>query len=177
MQMGGSFWPLPRGVFDVDFKQSAIQEPAVDDADASSSRTARRTFGPHHVPREHHARLPAANLRTGKDASGHISLRSAIQAADARGGSNTIDLPAGTFDLTFLMEIPNASLAIMNNNLKIMGKGAGATIIDGGQAASVFAISNDNVSISRPDDRGWLGFRCWGWSDLELRGATSHSSQ
>jgi hypothetical protein len=91
----------------------------------------------------------AANLRTGKDASGHISLRSAIQAADARGGSNTIDLPAGTFDLTFLVENPNASLAIMNNNLKIIGKGAGATIIDGRQAAGVFAISNHNVSISR----------------------------
>ena len=35
----------------------------------------------------------AVNLHTGKDASGHISLRSAIMAADALGGSNTIKLP------------------------------------------------------------------------------------
>src|SRR5262249_21623694 len=34
----------------------------------------------------------AVDLRTGKDASGHISLRSAIMAADAKGGSNTISL-------------------------------------------------------------------------------------
>src|SRR5437868_1707958 len=34
----------------------------------------------------------AVNLRNGKDASGHISLRSAIMAADAHGGSNTIKL-------------------------------------------------------------------------------------
>ena len=34
----------------------------------------------------------AVNLRTGKDSSGHISLRSAIMAADAKGGSNTIKL-------------------------------------------------------------------------------------
>ena len=35
----------------------------------------------------------AVNLSTGKDATGHISLRSAIMAADAQGGSNTIILP------------------------------------------------------------------------------------
>ena len=35
----------------------------------------------------------AVNLKTGKDATGHISLRSAIMAADAKGGSNKIILP------------------------------------------------------------------------------------
>ena len=39
----------------------------------------------------------AVSLKTGKDASGHISLRSAIMAADAHGGKNTIILPNGTF--------------------------------------------------------------------------------
>jgi hypothetical protein len=39
----------------------------------------------------------AVNLRTGKDATGHISLRSAIMAANARGGSNTIKLRNGTY--------------------------------------------------------------------------------
>ena len=42
----------------------------------------------------------AVNLKTGTDAAGQISLRSAIMAADARGGSNKIILPAGTFTLT-----------------------------------------------------------------------------
>jgi hypothetical protein len=43
----------------------------------------------------------AVSLKTGKDSSGHVSLRSAIMAADAHGGSNKIILPAGTFTLTF----------------------------------------------------------------------------
>src|SRR5271166_3550898 len=47
----------------------------------------------------------AVNLKTGTDASGHVSLRSAIMAADAKGGSNKIIVPAGTFTLT----IPAAS--------------------------------------------------------------------
>ena len=42
----------------------------------------------------------AVNFGTGKDATGHISLRSAIMAADAKGGSNKIIVPAGTFTLT-----------------------------------------------------------------------------
>src|SRR5947209_6531913 len=41
----------------------------------------------------------AVSLKSGKDSTGHISLRSAIQAADARGGSNTIILPSGAFTL------------------------------------------------------------------------------
>src|SRR5580698_5604071 len=41
----------------------------------------------------------AVNLHTGKDASGHISLRSAIMAADANHGSSTVIVPAGTFKL------------------------------------------------------------------------------
>ena len=44
----------------------------------------------------------AASLKTGKDASGHISLRSAIMAADAHGGTNKIIVPAGTFTLTLV---------------------------------------------------------------------------
>ena len=42
----------------------------------------------------------AVDLKKGKDASGHISLRSAIEAANAKGGNNKIILPAGTFTLT-----------------------------------------------------------------------------
>ncbi len=39
----------------------------------------------------------AVNLNNGKDAAGHVSLRSAIMAADAKGGKNTIVLPSGVF--------------------------------------------------------------------------------
>src|SRR5947209_8449663 len=39
----------------------------------------------------------AVSLKTGKDDTGHISLRSAIQAANAHQGSDKIILPAGTF--------------------------------------------------------------------------------
>src|SRR6187399_2754677 len=42
----------------------------------------------------------AVELSTGLDASGNISLRSAIQAANYLGGSNTISLPAGTYTLS-----------------------------------------------------------------------------
>src|SRR4051794_8780091 len=42
----------------------------------------------------------AVNLKSGKDASGQITLRSAIMAADAKGGSNTIKVPSGTITLT-----------------------------------------------------------------------------
>src|SRR5215470_10006274 len=42
----------------------------------------------------------AANLTTGTDAQGHVSLRSAIMAANARPGADTINLPAGIYRIT-----------------------------------------------------------------------------
>ena len=47
----------------------------------------------------------AVNLQTGKDASGHMSLRSAIMAANAKPNADTIIVPGGTFKLT----IPGAN--------------------------------------------------------------------
>ena len=41
-----------------------------------------------------------ANLKTGRDAAGDISLRSAIQAANAKPNADTIIVPAGTYNLT-----------------------------------------------------------------------------
>jgi hypothetical protein len=75
----------------------------------------------------------AMNLQTGKDATGHISLRSAIEAANARPNADTITLPAGTFKLTIAG--PNKNNAAtgdldINGKLTIKGKGAGATIVD-----------------------------------------------
>src|SRR5262245_57555359 len=42
----------------------------------------------------------AVDLRSGRDATGHISLRSAIMAANAQPGADTILLPNGLYKLT-----------------------------------------------------------------------------
>ncbi len=93
----------------------------------------------------------AVNLKNGKDASGHISLRSAIMAADAKGGNNKIILPAGDFTLT----IPAASGDGNANgdldidaNVSIQGRGAGNTIIDGNNIDRVIDVQGGNVSIT-----------------------------
>jgi hypothetical protein len=46
----------------------------------------------------------AADLLTGKDATGHISLRSAIMAADARGGATAPRPPVTTFSVRLILE-------------------------------------------------------------------------
>ena len=93
----------------------------------------------------------AVNLKTGKDASGHVSLRSAIMAADAKGGNNKIILPAGDFTLT----IPAASGDGNANgdldidaNVSIQGRGATQTIIDGNNLDRVIDVQGGNVSIT-----------------------------
>ena len=93
----------------------------------------------------------AVSLKTGKDASGHISLRSAIEAANAKPNADTIILPAGTFTLT----IPGAGEnndatgdLDIRGNVTIKGKGAGQTIVDGNNLDRVFAIFSGKVSLS-----------------------------
>ena len=93
----------------------------------------------------------AVNLHNGKDATGHISLRSAIQAADAKGGSNNIILPSGTFTLTIAGAGEDASATgdlDINDNLTIKGKSSASTIIDGNNLDRVFQILGGKVSIS-----------------------------
>ena len=93
----------------------------------------------------------AANLQTGKDASGHVSLRSAIMAADARGGSNKIVVPAGTFTLSIAPtgndDVTSGDLNI-TGNLTITGKGVGKTIIDGNNLDRVFDIESGKVTMT-----------------------------
>ena len=94
----------------------------------------------------------AVNLNNGKDATGHISLRSAIQAADVHGGSNTIILPSGTFTLTIAGAGEDASATgdlDITRNLTIKGKNSGSTIIDGNNLDRVFQILGGKVSISK----------------------------
>ena len=84
----------------------------------------------------------AVNLRNGRDSTGHISLLSAIMAANARGGNNTIIVPGGT--------IAAADFAI-DGNLTIKGKSAASTIISGFNIANTrgFEILGGKVTISK----------------------------
>ena len=93
----------------------------------------------------------AVSLKTGKDATGHISLRSAIQAANAKPNSDTIIVPSGIFKLT----IPGANEDAdatgdldINGNVTIKGKNSGSTIIDGNNLDRVFEVLSGKVQIS-----------------------------
>ena len=93
----------------------------------------------------------AVDLRTGKDATGHISLRSAIMAADAKGGSNTISLKGGTYTLTIAGANEDASATgdlDITSNLTIKGAGASSTIIDGNSLDRVIEVLHGKVNIS-----------------------------
>ncbi|MFI5461048.1 MAG: hypothetical protein ACHRXM_37045, partial [Isosphaerales bacterium] len=93
----------------------------------------------------------AVNLHSGKDASGRISLRSAIMAADALGGANTIKLPSGTIKLTIAGANEDASATgdlDIKGNLTIQGKGLNSSIVDGNSLDRVFQVLGGNVTIS-----------------------------
>ena len=91
------------------------------------------------------------NLKTGKDASGHISLRSAIQAADAKPNADTIILPQARSTLTIAgAGEDNAATGDLDirGNLTIKGQGPASTIIDGNNLDRVFQVLSGKVSIS-----------------------------
>jgi fibronectin-binding autotransporter adhesin len=93
----------------------------------------------------------AVNLQTGKDASGHISLRSAIMAADAKPNGDTIILPKGTITLTIAGANEDNSATgdlDITGKLTIQGKNANQTIIDGGSLDRVFQVLSGTVTIS-----------------------------
>jgi hypothetical protein len=93
----------------------------------------------------------AVNLKTGKDASGHISLRSAIEAANSRPNSDTILLPKGTIKLTIMgANEDNAATGDLDikGNVTIKGKRASSTIIDGNSLDRVFQVLSGRVQIS-----------------------------
>jgi hypothetical protein len=85
----------------------------------------------------------AKDLTKGTDNTGHVSLRSAIQAADHLGLSNMISLPAGTYDLML------GQLNI-KNNLTLTGMGASNTTINAQYTSRIFQIfSGFTVAISK----------------------------
>ena len=93
----------------------------------------------------------AVNLKNGKDASGHISLRSAIQAANARPSADTILLPKGTITLSIAGSGEDNSASgdlDIAGTLTIRGKNASQTIIDGDGLDRDFQVFFGNVKIS-----------------------------
>ena len=119
----------------------------------------------------------AVNLHTGKDASGHISLRSAIMAADANHGSSTIIVPAGTFKLT----IPGANEDAdatgdldVKGKITIKGASANSTIVNGNGLDRVFEILSGNVTIQKLTIEGGLASE--GAGLLNLGGKVALSS-
>src|SRR5687768_469831 len=69
---------------------------------------------------------------TGGAGIGQVTLRSAIQAADALGGTHTINVPAGTYTLT-QKQIVFGNTA---QNITITGAGAATTIVSMSTAAN-----------------------------------------
>ena len=125
----------------------------------------------------------AVNLSTGKDASGHISLRSAIMASNASSNKDRIILPTGTFPLTILRpgeDDDDTGDLNIKHSLTILGKGASRTIIDGNHIARVFDIVTGVVSISKltiqhgQADHGSRRLERGGDGDIE-RGYTSNN--
>src|SRR5262249_50075922 len=93
----------------------------------------------------------AVDLKTGKDATGHISLRSAIQAANSKPNGDTIVLPTGTLLLTITgANEDNAATGDfdINGNVTIKGKGPKKSIIDGNSVDRVFQVLGGTVKIS-----------------------------
>ena len=91
----------------------------------------------------------AVNLQNGRDITGHVSLESAIMAANARGGNNTILLPRGTI-------VP--SDFFIDDNLTIKGKSAAGTIIDGINLEPGFYIKGGKVTISKLTIEDCMGY-------------------
>ena len=97
----------------------------------------------------------AANLKTGRDSTNHISLRSAIMAADANpNSSDTIILPAGTYNLTIAPSGDDGPSSgdldiLVNKKLAIKGSThGGQTIINGNNLDRVFLTLSGNVTMS-----------------------------
>ena len=93
----------------------------------------------------------AVNLRTGADSTGHVSLRSAIMAANAHRGSDVIKLGKGTFVLSIAGADEDASATgdlDITGNLKIQGSSSRNTIIDANNLDRVFELFGGSIAIS-----------------------------
>jgi hypothetical protein len=92
------------------------------------------------ITNDTHAVSPATSPN---DGSGNVSLRSAIEAANAQAGPTTINLPSGLFNLSLgeLAVAPNGT-----NNINIIGAGfASTTVAQADGTNRVFNIDANSV--------------------------------
>jgi hypothetical protein len=81
----------------------------------------------------------AADLTTGQDTSGRITLRSALEAANHLGGTNTITLPGGTYNLSLNKGATDPAGGLyVGNNVNLQG--VGQAVIDAQGADRVFQV-------------------------------------
>jgi len=110
------------------------------------------------------------------DASGHCSLRAAVEeaVAQASGSSITILVPAGTFPLKL------GVLSLTTNAITIQGANGGATTVDGRNASQVFNVSSDaTVTLDRltiTNGNGGLGGGIENAGALTVTNSTVRSS-
>ena len=115
---------------------------------------------------------PAANPASGcaSTASGApCTLRGAVQAANAAGGANTIQLPPGDFELTIAptgtSDASTGNLDVTSGTLTVTGAGQTATTIDGNDLDRIFnvqfgaslALSDVTLQGGRPVPLSGLG--------------------
>jgi hypothetical protein len=82
----------------------------------------------------------AANINTGQDASGQVSLRAALTSANANHQNDTIVLGAGVFPVTHgPMEI--------QGNLEIIGNGPGQTVLDASHTTRLFEVVGGRLNL------------------------------
>jgi hypothetical protein len=94
----------------------------------------------------------AANSKTGVEAQGPSSLRSAIMVANARPWPGTILLPNGTLRRTIAGSGEDAAAKgdlDIRGDLTIQGRAHTGTFIDGNNLDRVFDVLSGTVSISR----------------------------
>jgi hypothetical protein len=84
---------------------------------------------------------PAANVNTGQDLSGHVSLRSALAAANGNPHSDVILLRSGIYS------VQNAALEV-HGDVQIIGTGAGQTVIVANHAEPLFEVDGGNLDLS-----------------------------
>lgn len=79
------------------------------------------------------------------DGGGHISLRSALEAASAFAGNTTISLPAGTYNLSLGDLVAGTAT---NTSITIHGASAASTTIQQSQAKRLAIVVNYNLSAN-----------------------------
>src|SRR5438552_3895635 len=92
----------------------------------------------------------AVDLQTGQDAAGHVSLRSAMMAANASPGEDEILLGAGIFRLT--QPGPGEDLARtgdldVHGDLSIQGSGSSNTVLDSSQVERLFEVFQSDLHL------------------------------